>query len=588
MIAKSKSLKNAKEDLDPAAALLARGKKALAKRGTTPPAAAVGATGAPDVRDFGGRTLSKVSIAKCVRHPANRHPSEASIASLAESIKAEGLLEPPELRPLGDGTYQIISGETRILALRKLGRGTGEIEAHIRHCDDARALELLAVFNAKRTDLNPIEKAQMIAKLCADPEEGGAGMGREAAAKIYGLETGAAASNLVGLLKLPKCWQDVVASGEFPQTFARELIPYAPAAAALEALFKDYQDDMKSKNDWDRRNWESRSSLEEHVDETIDQYLRPIEKGHELSFDEDLFEGHLPKEAHVYRYARQYERLFELTPELEAKLGIVTLTREEWIKGKKVKKPMRYATNLTVYDKLQIPLIIEKVNKGEKAAANKAAGKETPKDEKKLTPAEQKKLDAERREQLAARIKTWRHNWLKKILADAFGNPERCPEWQAYRFALWLAGNNRLGNSINSDDFLKELLHAKGIHPDCITPISQETIPEVVHKFAAACFSHRDTNPKYTAFETEDLEAFARDLNIDLAAEWLELGKEDLEVFLLLHQGPQLDPLAKEWDIYMKEGSGKKEKIKFILASGKQKPLPKSVPAIAAPKKPGK
>ncbi len=588
MIAKPKSSKNSKEDLDPAAAALQRVKKNTIKRGTTTPAngASVGATVA---RGFGGgKEPLRVKISELARHPANREPTAAAVEKMGASITRDGLLELPVVRAR-DGGYQIISGETRVLALRKLGRG--ELDVHLlKNCSDAQALELLAIYNAERTDLNPIEKARMIEKLCAEIEDGGASMSREQAAKIYGLETGAAASNLVGLLKLPKFWQELVASGEFPPTFARFLVPYAHAPRIMYAFEKDYLKSRKlDEDDEERMTWDNRACLQQFLEDRIEDYFRPLAAGHTIDFGYHAFQGKIPKRSYLFRYTGQYPCLFEITPELEKQLDCVELEVEQRVKGKRIKIKRQVATNVEAYDKLQIPLIIKKVDAKEKSAASKSAGKEKKATaEKKLTPAEQKKLDAERREQLAARISTWRHNWLKKILADAFGSPERCPEWQAYRFTLWLAGNDRLGNSIGADDKLEELLHAKGVHPDCISPISQETLPGLVHQFAAACLSHRDTNPKYSAFETQDLEAFARDLSVDLAAEFLELGKEELEVFLLLHQGPQLDPLAKEWDIYVKEGSGKSDKIKFILASGKRKPLPKSVPAIAAAKKGGK
>lgn len=592
MIAPSKAAKQlSKELIDPAAATLQRLK--TKKRASSPSARPEDPPEEPRSKAklawISKLPIRTIPLAQLERHPENRHPTEASIEKTAASIKERGLLEAIVVRTAG-GTpdkprYQIISGETRTLAYRKLK--VAEIDAKVITCSNVEALELLAIFNAERTDLNAIEKAEMIQVLCNKLEDGGAAMTREQAAKIYGLETGAAASNLLGLLKLPKVWRDVVASGEFPQTFARILVPYAPATAALEALFKEYKSDMKSDCDWAREHWESRDEVERNVDNEMDKLLRPIEKGHELHFDSELFEEKLPKGVQTYRYSDRYQRLFELTPEIEAKLGIVELQIDAYIDNKKVKKPLRYATNVVEYDKLQIPLIIARVDKGAKKSIG-SAGKEPKK--KKLSPAEQKKADADRQKQLKARIDGWRHAWLKRILADAFGNSERCPAWQAYRFALWLSTKSHLSNSIDADDCLGELIKVKSLsfRADCITPISEETLPALAHKFAAACLSHVDNNPKFTAFRTEDLEAFARDLKIDLAAEWLELPQEDLATFLELHQGAQLEPLAKEWGIFLKEGTGRKDRLKLILGSDKKKPLPKCVTASAVGKKGGK
>jgi uncharacterized ParB-like nuclease family protein len=84
----------------------------------------------------------KIALDVLVRHPVNRHPTKESIAARAESMKG-GQLEPILVRRHLEwginGRYQILSGETRWLAAKKLGRET--IDARIRECDDTQALE---------------------------------------------------------------------------------------------------------------------------------------------------------------------------------------------------------------------------------------------------------------------------------------------------------------------------------------------------------------------------------------------------------------------------------------------------------------
>jgi hypothetical protein len=70
---------------------------------------------------------------------------------------------------------------------------------------------------------------------------GRSGLTKDAAAKRVGLKDGSSASNLVRLLKLPKIWQDRVAAGELPESFARLIVPichakhFATAAGSTRA-----------------------------------------------------------------------------------------------------------------------------------------------------------------------------------------------------------------------------------------------------------------------------------------------------------------------------------------------------------------
>ena len=82
---------------------------------------------------------------------------EEALAELAESIRTLGLIQPVTVRKAADGMYQIISGERRFRACRKIGMEM--IPAYIRDTDDQGMLEMAIVENVQREDLDPIEIA---------------------------------------------------------------------------------------------------------------------------------------------------------------------------------------------------------------------------------------------------------------------------------------------------------------------------------------------------------------------------------------------------------------------------------------------
>ena len=79
------------------------------------------------------------------------------LEELAASIESAGLLQPILVRPLNDGTFEIIAGERRWQACRLIGMKS--IPVRIKEADDNEALEFALVENIQRTDLNPIEEA---------------------------------------------------------------------------------------------------------------------------------------------------------------------------------------------------------------------------------------------------------------------------------------------------------------------------------------------------------------------------------------------------------------------------------------------
>ena len=101
-------------------------------------------------------------IAANPRQPRRKLDAEA-LGALAESVRAQGLIQPVVVRPLGEGSYELIAGERRWRAARAAGLAT--VPALIRETDDRESLILALVENVAREDLTPIEEARAYALL---------------------------------------------------------------------------------------------------------------------------------------------------------------------------------------------------------------------------------------------------------------------------------------------------------------------------------------------------------------------------------------------------------------------------------------
>jgi ParB family chromosome partitioning protein len=106
--------------------------------------------------------LSVGQIAANPRQPRRRVDAEA-LGALAESVRAQGLIQPVVVRPLGEGRYELVAGERRWRAARAAGLAT--VPALIRETDDRESLILALVENVAREDLTPIEEARAYALL---------------------------------------------------------------------------------------------------------------------------------------------------------------------------------------------------------------------------------------------------------------------------------------------------------------------------------------------------------------------------------------------------------------------------------------
>ena len=142
---------------------------------------------------------------------------EGSLYELAESIKAQGVMQPVLVRPLGSGRYEIIAGERRTRAAKLAG--LDEVPVLVKDVPDEAAAAMSLIENIQREDLNPLEEAQGLQRLTAE-----FGLTHEQAAQAVG-RSRSAASNLLRLLNLAEPVQSMLMAGDIDMGHARALLP---------------------------------------------------------------------------------------------------------------------------------------------------------------------------------------------------------------------------------------------------------------------------------------------------------------------------------------------------------------------------
>ena len=140
----------------------------------------------------------------------------ASLAELAESIKAQGVIQPVLVRRIDGERYEIIAGERRVRAARLAG--LAEVPVVIREVADSVAAAMALIENIQREDLNPLEEAQGLQRLIDDFS-----YSQEQAAQAVGRSRSAVA-NLLRLLALPAPLQEMLHAGEIDMGHARALL----------------------------------------------------------------------------------------------------------------------------------------------------------------------------------------------------------------------------------------------------------------------------------------------------------------------------------------------------------------------------
>ena len=175
-------------------------------------------------------TLSLDVMVAGVYQPRTRM-DEGSLYELAESIKAQGIMQPILVRIVKAGTnagkYEIIAGERRFRAAKLAG--LSEVPVLVRDVPDQAAAAMALIENMQREDLNPLEEAQGLQRLIKE-----FGLTHEDAAQAVG-RSRSAASNLLRLLNLADPVQSMLMAGDLDMGHARALLSLDKAAQITTA-----------------------------------------------------------------------------------------------------------------------------------------------------------------------------------------------------------------------------------------------------------------------------------------------------------------------------------------------------------------
>jgi ParB family chromosome partitioning protein len=186
-----------------------------AKRGMGRGLSAILPESAPgeDVGDL--RELPVGLIKPNPKQPRTNFDDDA-LAGLAASIESSGVIQPLLVRPLHDGSYELIAGERRWRAAQQAG--LEKVPAVVRDSEHAERLQVALIENMVREDLNPVEEARACAALVED-----LGLSKEELARRVG-RSRPAISNLIRLLDLPDEALELLESGELSGGHGRALL----------------------------------------------------------------------------------------------------------------------------------------------------------------------------------------------------------------------------------------------------------------------------------------------------------------------------------------------------------------------------
>lgn len=168
------------------------------------------------------------------REQPRKRFDEAALAELADSIAQHGVLQPLLVRPMPDGSYQLVAGERRWRASRMAG--LSEVPVVVREMNEQEAAQLALIENLQREDLNPMEEAYGYQTLMDSY-----GMTQEETAQVVN-KSRPAVANALRLLHLPEPVSQLVSAGSLSAGHARTVLAFegvdAQIAVAQQAVEK--------------------------------------------------------------------------------------------------------------------------------------------------------------------------------------------------------------------------------------------------------------------------------------------------------------------------------------------------------------
>ena len=150
------------------------------------------------------------------KYQPRRDMDPEALEELAQSIQAQGVMQPIVVRPIGDNRYEIIAGERRWRASQQAG--LEKIPAMVREVPDEAAIAMALIENIQREDLNPIEEAVALQRLQQEFE-----LTQQQVADAVG-KSRVTISNLLRLIALPEEIKTLLSHGDLEMGHARALL----------------------------------------------------------------------------------------------------------------------------------------------------------------------------------------------------------------------------------------------------------------------------------------------------------------------------------------------------------------------------
>jgi ParB family chromosome partitioning protein len=189
------------------------------------PGAAPGASAAPVPERVHALAVDRIQRG---RYQPRREFDPDSLRELADSIAAQGVIQPIVVRPVGEGRYEIIAGERRWRAAQQAG--LSEMPVVVREVGEQAAIAIALIENIQRDDLNPLEEATALQRLLGE-----FGLTHMQVAEAVG-KSRTTVTNLLRLLELNDDVKQALEQGKLEMGHARALLglkgPQQSAAAA--------------------------------------------------------------------------------------------------------------------------------------------------------------------------------------------------------------------------------------------------------------------------------------------------------------------------------------------------------------------
>ena len=199
---------------------------------------------------------------------------DEAIATLADSIRQHGLLQPLLVRPLENGSYQIVAGERRWRACRMAG--LDEIPVHIKELSDQETMQVALIENLQRENLNAIEEALGYQDLIDNYN-----MTQEEVAKTVG-KSRSVVANCLRALKLEDEIQNMLRNGDITIGHAKALAGVENSQIRVD-LAKKCKEDMLTVRNLEKlcakisEESNNKPQNKEKKQSVIDSYFKEVE-----------------------------------------------------------------------------------------------------------------------------------------------------------------------------------------------------------------------------------------------------------------------------------------------------------------------